>query len=168
MIRTALILLILLLTSGAAVAQIVLQIERSSSLKTKKIAIGTGVTYRMEGDKTWYSGTIERLLPEDSLIVFNNRYLKVGQISAFRYERPWTRVAGRQLFWFGLAWSGFALIGTATDGIESTNYRWSDAAVTGSAVAVSTLLPKLFYYRKLPFGKNKRLRIVDLNPAETP
>ncbi len=159
-------LFISLLPLGAAHAQKVLQIERLGSARTQKLAIGTVLTYQLHGDPVWYSGEIVNLLPEDSIVLFHNRYIKVDKIRAFRWELGWPRNAGRQLFWFGAGWSGFALIGTATDGNPDTKYEWSDAIVSGTAITTSWLLPRLFKYRKMQFGKRKRLRILDLDPAE--
>ncbi len=152
---------------GSVHAQKVLQIERLGSARTQKLSIGTVLTYQLHGDPIWYSGEIINLLPEDSIVLFHNRYIKVDKIRAFRWELGWPRSVSRQLLWFGAGWSGFALIGTATDGNPDTHYEWSDAAVTGTSVATSWLLPKLFKYRKMRFGKNRRLRALDLDPAAT-
>lgn len=146
-------------------AQKALQLERTGSPKTTKLPIGTVLTYRIAGDPVWYSGEIANLIPEDSLVVFNSRYVKVGQLVAFRRDLKWPRGLGKNLFWFGAGWSGFALVGTATDGIPETNYAWSDAIVTGSAVATSWLLPRIFQHKTTRFGKARRLRIVDLTPV---
>lgn len=156
-----------LIPLGSAHAQKVLQIERLGSARTQKLSIGTALTYQLHGDPVWYSGEIVNLLPEDSIVLFNNRYIKVDKIRAFRWDLGWPRSVGRQLFWFGAGWSGFALIGTATDGNPDTQYEWSDAAVTGTSLATSWLLPRIFKYRKIRFGKNRRLRALDLDPAAT-
>ncbi|MFM8361397.1 MAG: hypothetical protein ACKOA4_01745 [Haliscomenobacter sp.] len=144
--------------------QKVLQIERANSPRTQKIGVGAVLTFRLHGDPNWYTGEIANLLPEDSIIVFHNRFVKSSQVAAFRYELGWARGVGRQLFWFGLGWSGFALVGTATDGIPESHYRWSDATVTGAAVASSWLLPRVFAHKTTRFGRNRRIRLLDLSP----
>ena len=144
-----------------------LQIEKSGSLRTQKIPVGEVLTYRLEDDETWYTGEIVRLLPEDSIVLFHNRFVGVGQIKAFRYARRAPASLSQSLFWFGLGWSALAIVGTATDDVGKLgvpDYRWSDAAVTGTSVGTSWLLPRLFKYRYVRFGQKKRLRILDLDP----
>ncbi len=144
-----------------------LQIEKSGSLRTQKIPVGEVLTYRFQGDETWYTGEIVRLLPEDSIVLFHNRFVKVGQIQAFRYARRAPASLGKSLFWFGAAWSALAIVGTATDDVGKLgvpDYRWSDAAISGTAIGTSWLLPRLFKYRIVRFGHKKRLRILDLDP----
>lgn len=144
-----------------------LQIEKSGSLRTQKIPVGEVLTYRLEGDETWYTGEIVRLLAEDSIVLFHNRFVKIQQINAFRYSRRAPAALSQSLFWFGMGWSAFAVVGTATDDVGKfgvPDYRWSDAAVTASTVGASWLLPRLFKYRFERFGPRKRLRIIDLDP----
>ena len=144
-----------------------LQIEKSGSLRTQKIPVGEVLTYRLDGDDTWYTGEIVRLLPEDSIVLFHNRFVEVGQINAFRYARRAPASLSQSLFWFGMGWSALAIVGTATDDVGKLgvpDYRWSDAVVTGTSVGASWLLPRLFKYRYVRFGHKKRLRILDLDP----
>ncbi len=155
------------ISAGTAFGQKFLQIEKQGSLYTRKIPVGEVLTYRLSADMTWYTGEIIRLLPEDSIVLFHDRFVKVGEIHAFRYPRRAPASLGRSLFWFGIGWSTFAVVGTATDDIGRLgvpDYRWSDAIVSGTAVGTSWLLPRLFKYRMVRFGKNKRLRILDLDP----
>lgn len=144
-----------------------LQIEKSGSLRTQKIPVGEVLTYRLEGDETWYTGEIVRLLPEDSIVLFHNRFVQIGEINAFRYARRAPASLSQSLFWFGLGWSALAIVGTATDDVGKLgvpDYRWSDAGVTATSVGTSWLLPRLFKYRYVRFGHKKRLRILDLDP----
>ncbi len=157
-----------MILSIQAQGQKLLQIEKAGSLRTQKIPVGEVLTYRLEGDDTWYSGEMVRLLPEDSVILFHNRMVRVDQVAAFRYDRHGPATIGRALFWFGASWSALAIVGTATDDVGKLgvpDYRWSDAIVSGSTIATSWLLPRIFKYRTIRFGKNKRLRILDLDPV---
>ena len=142
--------------------QKVMQIETSGRIKTKKIFKGEGLEYLLNGSDTWTYGVIEDFNIERNLIVFGDRYVKVDEIVAIRYFKPGASRMGTQLALFGLAWSGFAAIGTATDGNPDTNYRWSDAAVTASAAGLGYAYAKLFKYKKYKIGKRRRLRVIDL------
>jgi hypothetical protein len=157
-----LITVILVFFCSPCLAQKVLQIEKYGSPRTKKLFIGQKIEYKLKSGDDWHRDYIEDLLVERKLIALSDRYLKLDDIEAFRYERPLATAAGKSLFWFGLGWSGFAAIGTATDGDPDTRYRWSDAAVTGASLGLAYLIPKTFRYKKEKFGKRKRLRILDL------
>ncbi|MEL7220904.1 MAG: hypothetical protein AAGJ93_06260, partial [Bacteroidota bacterium] len=117
------------------------------------------------GEKDWFGDQIYELRDDVQAIVFPDRYVPVSDISMMRYGRPWARNLGYMIMTFGIAWSGFAAIGTLTDGDPDTNYRWSDAAVTGVSVGTGLLLPALFGTRRLRFGENHnlRLRIIDIS-----
>jgi len=153
--------------AGTAFGQKFLQIEKKGSLYTRKIPVGEVLTYRLSGDATWYTGEIVRLLPEDSIVLFHDRFVKLGQIHAFRYVRRAPASIGQSLFWFGVGWSAFAIVGTATDDVGKLgvpDYRWSDALVSSTTIGTSWLIPRIFKYRIIRFGNKKRLRILDLDP----
>jgi hypothetical protein len=155
----------LLLGIPGAKAQKLLQMERAGSYKTQKIYIGEEITYRLHGDDYWYHSAIRDLLVDEKIIVFHDRYVHMDSIAAFRWDRNGMRAIGKQLFWFGLGWSGYAAIGTVTDGNPESNYRWSDAIVTGGSWLLSLIAPKMFRYKKRKFGKRRRLRMLDLTPV---
>lgn len=146
--------------------QKVLQIERYGKAKTQKIYIGEELTYKLKDEKEWRTGYIEDFLVDEKMVVFGDRYVKIDEIAALRYYRPWTKAAKLTFFWFGAGWSAFAAIGTLTDGDPSTNYRWSDAFVTGTSWFLAFIIPSVFKYKKIKFGVRKRLRLLDLRFKE--
>ncbi len=155
---TSLILLLCLPLAG----QRVLQIEKYGSPKTKKIFIGDEITYRLKNQEDYHTIVIEDILVDQNLLVGKDRYVHVPDINSLRRDVTWARPMGRSLFLFGTGWSGFAFVGTLTDGNPDTQYRWSDAVVTGSAYLLALTLPKLFVYKKTRIGKRRRLRVLDL------
>ncbi len=154
---------ITLLAVGKVSAQKVLQIETRGKVKTQKIFIGDEIHYKVRGDELWHTGYISDLLVEENVISLEDRYVKLEDIEAMRWYRPWSKAASISLYTFGLAWSGLALIGKATDGDPESNYRWSDAIVTGVSVAIGWVVGKFFRWKTTRFGTRKRLRILDLN-----
>lgn len=155
-------LLLLWLMAAPMTAQKVLQIERFGRADTEKIFIGEGIEYRLKGEKDWRYAVIEDIQVEEKLLVFADRYLDPEKIDALRYYRPGIRRLGFQMMTFGVAWSGFALIGTAVDGDPETSYRISDAVVTATSIGLGFAVMHLFKYKKIRFGKRRRLRIVDI------
>lgn len=143
-------------------AQKVVQIERYGKAETDKIFIGEGIEYQLKDSKNWRYAVIEDINVEQNLIVLADRYLDPEKIAAFRYYRPISRNLGFQMMTFGVAWSGYALVGTALDGNPDTKYRLSDGIVTATSLAAGYGVMKLFKYKKIRFGKRKRLRLVDI------
>ena len=158
-----LLLMLALLAASPLWGQRVMQIERYGNPKSRKIFIGEEITYRLKNDKTWYTRAIEDYRLDQNMIVAADRYIKVDEIAALRYERGWPRVLGRQLFWFGTGWSFYGLVGFAVDGNPNTHYRWADAIVTGTSWTTALLLPKIFKYKKIKINDRRRLRLVDIN-----
>ncbi|NET31603.1 MAG: hypothetical protein F6K19_06335 [Cyanothece sp. SIO1E1] len=152
----------MLFFSFSLAGQKVMQIETSGRVKTRKIFKGEGLEYNLRESDVWTYGVIEDFNIERNLIVFGDRYVNVDEIAAIRYYQPAARRGGIQLALFGAAWSTFALVGTATDGNPDTNYRWSDAIVTGTAMGLGYATAQLFKYKKFKIGKRRRLRLIDL------
>ena len=155
-------LIFLLCSAYGLTAQKVLQIEKYGSPKTEKIHIGTVIDYRMEGEDSFREGYIEDIRVEDSLIVFGDRYVNVHDIAELRFKRGWGKAVGTSLMIFGGSWSGFALLGYATDGNPDTSYSATDAAVTAVSAGLGYALAKLVRYRKVRVGRRCRLRLLDL------
>ncbi|HRF40971.1 MAG TPA: hypothetical protein PK198_19405 [Saprospiraceae bacterium] len=143
-------------------AQVFMQIERSGRPKAQRIYPGEVIQYRYQGQ--WYAGEIQELLFDVNMVVLTRHTVRLSDIEALRYQRRWPKPVGSQIALFGLSWSAWALIGTATDNEPGLDYRWSDAAVTATAVGAGLALPALVKkYRIVEMGKKRRLRILDLN-----
>lgn len=141
-----------------------LQLEKVGSMKVTKIPLGSVITYSIKDGQGWYTSEIANFMYNDQLIFMADRTIPLKEITALQYQRTWPKAIGRQLGLFGLSWSGYAFIGTLTDGKPETNYRTSDAIVTGTSLAVGLLLPKLISFRVKKIGNKYRLRLLDLRP----
>jgi hypothetical protein len=141
-----------------------LQLEKVGSMKVEKISLGTVITYSIKDGQGWYSSEIANFLYKDQLIAMADRTIPLNEITALLYDRTLQKAIGIQVGLFGLSWSGYAFVGTLTDGRPETSYRASDAIVTGSALAVGLLLPKLISFRVKKIGNKYRLRLLDLRP----
>jgi hypothetical protein len=151
------------LLPGIVSGQKVLQIEKFGKAKTEKIDIGSYLIYQVNNDNIWSEGFIRDLRVDQNIIEFDDRFVNLDDITALRYERRWPKQLGTQLALFGVAWSGFALIGTLTDNNPDTNYRWSDAVVTGASVGIGLSLPLFVKDKTVKLGKRKRMRMLDLS-----
>jgi hypothetical protein len=144
-------------------AQKYLQIETRGRAATEKFPVGSYLEYQVEGDDFFSQGELIDLLPESQTLVMEDRYLSADRIVALRFERPFGKAAAYSLYTFGVAWSGFALIGYNTDNDPSTQYSLGDAVVTATSLGLGYLIQKTFSQRKVRLGKNKkkRLRLID-------
>ena len=151
----------LVLSSAAVQAQKVLQIERYGSPKTKKYFIGDVLTYQLKDDDTWYEGEIVDVNADDNIVVFHNRYARVEDIRAFRYDNPqkWSKPLGVNLIRFSGGWVFYSLI----DILDFGNpFGWSAVIVPVTSLTLGCLLPKIFKYKVVKFGGRKRLRALNL------
>ncbi len=140
-----------------------LQIEKYGSPYTQKISIGTPIEYKLQDEDFYSIREIQDLDIENGLIVFSDRYLDPERIAFMRSQRAWPKTIGTSLLFFGVGWSTFAAIGTATDDDPNTSYRWSDAIVTGTSISLGLILGHVFKFKTIKFGKRNRLRILDIS-----
>lgn len=162
-LSTSLLIVIALLPALPLSAQKVMQIERYGSPQTEKILIGDIIEYQLEGEDFFRTGYIEDFRVEDNLIQMGDYYLNVDDIAALRFDRRWAKAGGAGLMIFGASWSGFALLGYATDGDPSTNYGTLDALVSLTSVGLGYGISRLFRYKVVRFNDRRWLRLLDLS-----
>ena len=142
--------------------QKVLLIEKFGNPNPEKIQLGSFLTYQVKNDDIWYQGYLRDLRFDQNMLELDDRFVPLDDIAAFQYKRRWPKQGGIQLALFGVAWSGWALIGTLTDNNPDTNYRWSDAVVTGAAAGIGLSLPLVFGKKTVKFGDRRKLRMIDI------
>jgi hypothetical protein len=148
------------LCCNALSAQKYLQIEKYGSAKTEKLAIGTTITFRLKGEKKhWRTEKITELYPNDSLILTEQRLIKLGNIVAFQQQRALPRILGNKLMQFGTAWLLYGAIGH----LAGYRYQKGDFLLSGGTIAGGYLLKKSLSSYQIHFGTRHRLRIVDLS-----
>ncbi len=155
-------LLLVFFVGNSLQAQRVMLIEKSGSPNNEKIYEGQYIEFRLKEYEDWYSGEIKNYLVDQGMIEFEDRYVKVDDIYAFRERRGFVEAMSVSIATFGVSWSGFALVGNLTDGDPTTNYRTADAIVTGVSLGLGYTLYKLLGRKVTRFGKRKRLRLVDI------
>lgn len=156
-----------LICSVVSSAQVVLQMEKYGTPKTKKFYTGQKITYLLNGQQEWFDGTIDQLITDRKLVVFDQRYTKLEDITGIRtyQNRGWSRTVAGSLYTFGLAWTGFSLVSSLVK-VEPPNindpYSWGDAGVAGVSIGLGFLVQRLFRHNTYKLGKKRNLRIVDL------
>ena len=163
MIRNLIILFLALTFTGtSAVAQKCLQLERAGSLKKVRFHIGDEITFQLRNDNAgWYTRTISDIdVANGKLDFFGNR-VHIDSISMIQLKRS----AGMQIV------GGALQVGGANTILFSITYPlfndaspdWVGVGSGALIMGVGTMLSKLFRKKKFVIGKNKRLRLLDLN-----
>jgi hypothetical protein len=162
--RLLLLFSLLCLLAPSLQGQRILLIEKRNSAQTRKLFIGDYIQYQLAGEEAWQEGEIRDLRYDLQLIVLDDRYVDISKVGMLRWQPGWAQPIGISLLTFGVSWSGFAFIGTLTDGDPNTRYRWSDLGVTLTSAGLGLLIPTLFGNRRLRLGDRgrHRLRIVDI------
>ncbi|MEM1323891.1 MAG: hypothetical protein AAGG75_26765 [Bacteroidota bacterium] len=143
-------------------AQKFIQLEKTTSLKTKRFYIGETLTFRLNGDKYWYEDVIKDILVDDGLVVFYNRAVKVEDISAIKTYKDagWSRAWAWRLWVFGGAYAFFNFVALPFDLAVSINaLTWQVPSV---ALIAGLALRLIFKSKKYKIGKKRRLRLMDL------
>jgi len=158
------ILLFFISTSYNSYSQKFLQIEKYGKTKVTKFYIGDELTYQIKGDKkTWYKGTITDLIIDENLIVFENRAVKMKDITAIRtfIHAGLSRSLSFQLYAFVGGFGLFSLLATAVGWWQISTFT---IIVVGSAFLAGLLLRHIFKWKTYKLGKRKWLRMLDLTP----
>jgi hypothetical protein len=144
-----------------ASAQKVLQMEKRGDVKTKKHYLGEELTFQLKGGSDWYTDVMIDIKVEEDIIVFSERFVKVGDIKTIKTYKN-ARFANRMeksLYSFGAAWLLFSL-GGALAGEPLNDLAWQ---VPAASAGLGFLIKKIFYTRKYRIGKRRRLRALDLS-----
>jgi len=158
---------VLLLASGNTVsAQVYLYLEDMMQVKAIKIPQGASVSIKTIENPEWTNYQLQRLLPEDNVIIHPNGMINLNEITHLRMQRKWVTALGSSLQTFGVAWGVYGLIALAS----------STGTVELSVVAVGSLVPiaagyimkKLWKYKKYKINSKHRLKILDLSFPDDP
>lgn len=156
------ILFILMSISTNSFGQKFLQIEKYGKTNVEKFYIGDELTYQIKGDKkTWYKGTINDLLIDENLIVFENRAVKMKDITVIRTFKNarLSRSLSLQLYVFAAGFGGFSALAALVGWWEISVFT---VVVVGSALLAGLLIRHLFKWKTYKMGKRKWLRMLDL------
>ena len=143
--------------------EVYLQLEKANAAKTRKFAVGDAFEYRTEDDRTWQVGRLEQLVPEENLVIFQNRMVALDQITDFRHRGPrrWSAPLGGSLMSFGAGWGLFSLISGVVDR-ETDPLEVRDAVITVGSAALGYGIQRAFRYKRIRLGGRTRLRLIDL------
>ena len=142
-----------------------MQIEKYGSAKTQKFHIGDEFYIRAEGyENSWEFVEILDIYIQDSIIVFDNGSMHVGDITALqtRGQRQFGKIFKLTFVNFGTGIMVYSLY----DLIAGRPYNWNAPIVAGSSFATGYLGQLILNQRYHRMGKRKRLRVLDLSFKE--
>ena len=148
------------LINNASVAQEYLVIETTNDPETIKLPLGTKLEYKMVGDDEWLTSTMTQFLYNDNIIVIDEGFLRLEDITHVRRYRKPAAYIGYLLEGFGAGWAVLGTIGPIAEG----NYDDIPVNVVAGALfyGLGWGVKKLFYKRTLKVGSRYRLKLMDL------
>jgi hypothetical protein len=150
-----------LLGTVSCVGQIFLQLEVDREVIPIRFAPGDLLTFKsIEGGDEWQTRRIERLIPDDQIVVFSDSWLELKDITRIKVRNQPGWIVGKILTTFGSAWFVFGGIAhLATD----YTFTWRDFTIGAVGVGLGWLITKFASSRTYKVGKKHRLRIVDIS-----
>lgn len=152
---------VLLCITHLASSQIYLQLEIFNQAKTIKYSKGEIIHFQKKATADeWYSMQIQDILVDDGIILFDNDFVRVEDISKVRRSNVAAKYVGKSLMTFALAYALYGVIievFTDNDSINTTNM-----GIAAGAFASGYTLNKLFGTKIYWIGKTSRMRIIDL------
>lgn len=141
-------------------AQKFIQMEKYGTLKVKRYYIGESLTYRLKGDSYWYTDVVKDILPDDGLIVFENRAVKVKDITFLKsfHNAAWSKGLALKLYLASGSYVFFSFGGLLL-GWTLSALTWQVPLVASAAGLIIRLL---FKSKKYKMGKRRWLRLMDL------
>ena len=160
--KTKLLSFILFLIFGfQANSQVFVQIEKFNSIDRFKLQEGDVLKFKTKEHKdTWRSEEIERIMPEENVIVLSGQLYHPEDFHKIRIANSGFKRAVGPLFQsFGLGWFTFG--GIAALALDY-DFSVADGIIGGVAVLIGTIFRKLFKHEEFRIDKNSRIRIIDL------
>ena len=150
----------LLFSTMISQAQIYLNLEFPNKAATIKYGEGQILRFRhADFPDTWRKERIERIDPEEQLIILENDIVALDQILAIQEYNRWAAFLSGSLYTFSVQW--IVIGGIAAIALDY-NLSIRDAIIPLVTAGSGFLIRKFFLTDVYKVGRNCRLRIVDL------
>ena len=167
-LNTYLIILLCAFVSRLGSAQKFIQLELPGDPIAFKYFEGSTIAYKLaDYPDDFFNKTIQTIDIDNELLVFDDGFIEVSEITHIRRFRPWAKALGYSLNTFGVVWLGYGALGAAfaeDDGFgnEGTRFGWDTAVIGGTALLTGWILRKWLYKKDYKIGKHARLRMLDI------
>lgn len=150
-------------------AQKFIQLELPGDPIASKYYEGSSIAYKLvDYPDEFFNKRIEKIDIENNLLVFDDGFINVDDITHIRRFRPWAKALGYSLNTFGVVWIGYGALGAAfvddddRFGDEGSRFGWDTAIIGTTAIVAGWILRKWLYKKDYKIGKHARLRMLDI------
>ena len=149
-------------------AQKFIQLELPGDPISSKYFEGSSIAYKLKDyPDEYFNKVIKQIIIENEILVFDDGYIEVADITHIRRFRPWAKALGYSLSAFGAVWityGGIAHVFADDDMLnnEGTNFGWDTAIIGGAAILAGWIMRKWLYKKDYKLGKHARLRMLDI------
>lgn len=134
------------------------QLEIYNSANVKKYAPGQKLVFKTKDlSDDWLRRNIVEIKYQDSLIIFENSFVHVNDITQVRVFNPVPFTIAKGLYLFA---AQSLVFGGVSDLVNGT-FNWQLVTFTVAPTALGIFLDKISY-KKYTMGKNSRVRLLDL------
>ena len=150
---------LMLVVVSEAEAQQVLEIVTFSKVKTKKINLGSELTYELRDEPgRWYTGTLDGIDLDNNQVLIGLNSVPLENIAAFRQKAIVPSIVSKFMTLSGLS-SIIAIV--FTPGIPTAQFvNW--IYINAGLIVAGFTMDRLWRYKKVRFGEKKMLRLLDL------
>ncbi len=157
-----------LILAQVVVAQKFIQLELPGDPIASKYFEGSSIAYKLKDyPDEYFHKVIKQINIENELLVFDDGFIEVADITHIRRFRPWAKALGYSLSTFGAVWityGGLAHVFADDDGFgnEGTRFGWDTAIIGGTAILTGWIMRKWLYKKDYKLGKYASLRMLDI------
>lgn len=151
---------------SSSYGQIFLFVEQMTEIRPIKILEGSTISIKTKDNQEWHNVKMDRLIESEGIIVHEDGYVQLSQITHLRRERLWIKYLAFGLKNFAYGWGVYGSIAWAA-GLGTTSLGMVAAGVA-LPWAIGWVLKKLWLWKKYKIGKKVRLRIIDLSLPDDP
>ncbi len=154
-------LLLTFLCAALSGQSIYLQLEEINTFNSFQYYPGDKIEFSTKDyPNTWRKERIQKIMPEDGLIIISEGYMTVDDFHSIRRSNKTVLVVGTALGTFGTTWLGFGLLGTLGDSDFTLGGREITIGVV--AVVLGWAMRKFFGKKRNDIGSLYQLRIIDV------
>lgn len=145
-----------------------IQLELPGDPIANKYFEGSSFAYKLvDYPDEFFNKVIKTIDIKNEILVFEDGYIEIADITHVRRFRPWAKALGYSLSTFGAVWityGGIAHFFADDDGLENegTRFGWDTAAIGGTAMLAGWIMRKWLYKKDYKLGKHANLRMLDI------
>lgn len=152
--------LVMMISSQVTYGQKFIQLELPGDPIALKYYEGMSISYKLSDyPDDWFSNVIREIKVDNEILVFEDGYITMGEITHIRRYRDWAKAIGYALNTFGVVWLTYGGLAHAFSDFE---FGIDTAVIGGSALIGGWILRKWLYKKDYKLGKHARLRMLDI------